>query len=251
MTENVENKKNLYEINRHINSACAELNRSSLLRAKLGISSKFSTRLRECIICAEPLKIILYWGAYSKSTIDECELGLIEYIDRISKIIVTESGVEVDVSVILTDTHAKLNGAQEDTIKLYYETVTDTLHRIGWETHYLSKVAPEPPYISSLQEKLPPQYERALNLLIQDATLLHDLSHAESLAWQYLQLNIFEAAQVSRHWPRACFLHTGIPELAFMLPSLPMLYGFTSTKRDARKPWFSDVERTDQKTVEV
>lgn len=219
-----------------LENLCLELNSNASLKAEVGLRSDAVNRIRDLWASVTEVGLIFYWGCFARDGIGHEENDLVLYVDRIRRMIAQNGPCECHVEVIYTDTHARLNGASEARIASYYESSKSILTREGWGITPLSDIVAGG--IVENNDEVLGFYKREVNILNKQASAIHGEKAGQEMAIKYLSANLLESAYIFRHYPRSIFLHAGVSELTFMLPSLPRLHIFTGENRCTAKPWF-------------
>jgi hypothetical protein len=219
-------------------ACCNALNDSEMLRAKISVRSATGLRFRDLAATGAPCSLIAYWGIWTTERWSTAETELLRLLDRISEIISENLGIEVNHEIILTDTHAQINGVPNPVIDSYLEELRAC---VSGRTHLyrLSEIVPATAPMPSLRTAMSYSgMNRIFLQLVRQANKLFDQNEAESLAAAYLLANLREAPHVFGKFPKGIFVHLGQTEIKAILPSLPMLMAYTGPGRETRKPWF-------------
>ena len=130
-----------------------------------------------------------------------------------------------------------LNGVKENIFLEYFGDCQRNLERNSkWEFFKLSTLLSG---AGNKQARCIDDYAQAMPVLRRQSLRLHaDPGLANEFALRYLSQNLLEGAFITKHWPHAIFLDTNVPELSFILPSLPKLYIFSGSFGATKKPWF-------------
>lgn len=223
------------ETNTALASVITELNQNLKLKGSLGIHSSVTRRLRDLALSMSECPLVFYWGAYHQKTNLKHELAQIRYLREICYCLEKNLRIPVKMNIILTDSHASLNGVPKAISDDYFKNVKDAFPS-SWTTYFLKDLdnTTHSKPIGNLQG-----YERIEKLLLMQASKLHkEEKKAIDLAKRYLIANIRESAVIQKKWPSGIFLHSGIPELSVILPSLPILYIYSGHHKAKQKPWF-------------
>lgn len=231
---------NTYDLNENIFSLITELNENVKLRGNLGLHSDVSRRLREYSLSNQVCTLIFYWGVFHRKENLAAESELIAYLQSITSKIESSLLLTVDMNVIFTDTHAELNLIDKTMSAEYFNLVADILPN-NWKKCYLSDVVSEMP--KQIEGRELKGFERVQTLLSKQSSKLHNNEiTAKKLSIAYLHSNLIEAAAVQKMWPSGIFLHSGVPELSTILPSMPIMYIYSGHNKVNQKPWFRKVK---------
>lgn len=212
------------------------LNKHIRLKGNLGNKSQVIQRLRELVLSGSDCDLIFYWGVFYDKEGLESELALIAYIEAIVQAISSTLGILVNVHIVLTDRHAALNEIPAETSDRYFDKVRLAMPE-KWNILLLSSLVGDNQILeeySTLEG-----FDRVHEILNTQAKKLHgDSEKAIRLSLKYFHYNLLEAAAVQKKWPGGIFLHSGVPEISVILPSLPVMYIYSGFNKQAKKPWF-------------
>lgn len=232
---------------RHVSQMCTRLSQGKLLRSPIGERSDFARHIRDMLLLGAPIRLLFYWGCSPSASFGTKEKAYIEYLGHIATAIREGAEASVILHGLFTDTHAEINGVACDTYLGYFRNVADALDDENWSYSFLSELSGD---AKAMNDGIPPRtgaFKRISDILLNDARRLYGEALAESRMEAYLSANLRESAEIKQEWPMGCFFHPGVPELKFMLPDLPMLYGYTNLHRSSRKPWFAVGQGSDRK----
>ena len=193
-----------------------------------------------------PVPFILYWGKGRRDDVEAPERQCLDYLDKLSDRISEIYPVGAEITLILTDTHAALNGYSEDSISRYFSAVTAESRRYGIATVLLSQIVqdyPSEPMLDAVAQISTDQFAE----LVRSAEKWYRGSGSpEQGAMAYYRANMVEKAAVQQCCPSAIFVTFNGSSHRFLLPSgLPVFYMYSIRKGVAVKPWFIDDHRID------
>ncbi len=232
---------------RHVRKMCARLSEGKLLKSPIAERSDFARYVRDMLLLGEPVRLLLYWGCSSSASFGPREKAYIQYLKCVINAIQEGGQTPTTLHALFTDTHSEINAVARETYLDYYLETAGALGRENWSFSYLSEL---PGCADIISGEVPPRtgsFKRLSDILLSDARRLYGEERAEGRMEAYLAANLRESAEIKRRWPLGCFFHPGVPELKYMLPSLPMLYGYTNLQRSSRKPWFAISQSSDRK----
>lgn len=218
---------------------CEALNMSGLLRVAVSPRSDTGLRFRDLSGSGQHCHLIAYWGIWRDGDFGGDERALLEGLSRVAQILADALAIDASVQLIVTDTHARLNGVPQELIDGCMVALKAS-HLPGVRPSWMSQIAssvPDGGVIDTLRAV--PGGERLLDQACRQAAKLFPGEDAQARAFAYVAANLNEAPNIFGQWPSGIFFHIGPPELKLMLPSLPMLYGFAGPKSRTSKPWFS------------
>jgi hypothetical protein len=187
------------------------------------------------------IHFLMYWGKGDRSVAGTREEAALSYLLQMLQPIKIRYVNGVKVTLILTDTHAELNGNTRSQMEEYFTSVIDLAAPAGIETVYLSKLAPFD------EEQLSKQIagvridEDLFEVLLRSAGR-HCKRYDPGLGAKlyYLQ-NKIEKHIIEEQFANKIFITYNGSELDDLLPSkLPMFYMYSMGKGTSVKPWFAD-----------
>jgi len=188
----------------------------------------------------EPIEFVLYWGKgprhRSCALEDQCLDFLLALTSRVAAIYKPGTAV----SLILTDTHAELNGHISDDIRRYFQDVTAAAKRRGFETYWLGPLVKAAGVVATAAPLDDSVSEMMLTSLIGSAQKWYRGSGtARDGALTYLRMNLIEQRVIERAFPRSIFITFNGSELRGLFPrQLPIFYMYSLRRGVSVKPWF-------------
>ncbi len=198
-------------------------------------------QLVETAECASgPIEFILYWGkgprAVPSTPEDLCMRYLASMCARIDK----EHTPGARLTLITTDTHARLNGHSDEGIHQYFGGIDVLARDFGFRTCQLSAIAR--PMSGYSCTELPDS--EILQSLTRSAKRWYtgDLNPSEA-ARQYFAINMLEKRAVAAAFQGSIFMTFNSSKVRQLFPdSLPIFYMYSIKKGVAVKPWFMDAD---------
>jgi len=144
------------------------------------------------------------------------------------------------VTLIFTDTHAQLNGHPEHCVRSYFEQLTISAHKRGFETFLLSKLV-QSVDVRADQAHAPVDVPAELlsMLCASAAKWFRGVGTVEQGAVRYYQANMLEKQVVERAFPRSIFITFNGSDVRRLLPDrLPIFYMYSLRHGVCDKPWF-------------
>lgn len=191
---------------------------------------------------SKPIKFVTYWGKGNKDKAGEPEKQTLNFLQEFFGRIKTIYPTGVELLILLTDTHAELNGHSQESTKTYFDSVKDLAQNYEFKTAYLSEL------VSYDKDRLLPLVE-SLNIgdglfeiLLNSAQKHYTVSDDYSLAAKlyYLQ-NQLERKRIDDDYPDYIFLTFNGSKLNDLFPkNLPIFYMYSTKKGHSAKPWFED-----------
>ena len=198
------------------------------------------SHLRETIYLAierqQTLGFVLYWGKGPRLKPADPERQCFAYLAGMRDRIAKASPRPVLVTLLATDTHARLNGYPESEIDGYYDAVKTEAWALGFDVRRLSSLLtdhsqaivaeePEAGLIDALTSSAAKWYRGDLSPL--------------SAARTYFAMNMTEKRAVGAAYRSSIFVTFNSSKLRQLFPTeLPIYYMYSMRKGIAVKPWF-------------
>ncbi len=229
-------------------------------------SEKPDPRIRDivetCVADNRPIPFSMYWGKGEWDEAAEPEHAALRFLRSFRKKIHNinladtdrpDYGKSTTLKVIFTDTHAVLNGYEEQRIQAYFDSVRGAMLRImdsmDSETVNMSDITgeinPEQMKGKSTHDQIPMDIQQALLIASRKHSRDKD-SDPWTSAQEYFALNKLEIPAVEKHCAGSIFLTYNSRKWNALLPTqLPIFYMHAvndeATKKKI-KPWF-DTDR--------
>ncbi len=195
---------------------------------------------------------VLYWGKGPRNHIAPPDLACLDYLLSLSTRIraVYERGAVF--RLILTDTHALLNGHSPDNIVRYYLEIENAASQYGFEICWLSSLVD----FANIEQKevdstIEPDVLKALS--ISASHWYQGPKTYVEAAKDYYRINMIEKRAVEMMFPRAIFVTFNGSKVRCLFPeNMPIFYMYSLRKGFSSKPWFlghSAAARTDGEGV--
>jgi len=167
------------------------------------------------------------------------EADCLSYLSRLADKVRVASGAMPLFTLCLTDTHARLNGHSEASMRSYFDSVSAMAARHGFETVFLSSLVESAEGISAGEHTVP---EDVIGKLTACAKRWYrGEGEAEAGARTYLEMNLIERRAIEFHFPHSIFVTFNGSEYKAIFPSqLPIFYMYSLRRGHSPKPWFLD-----------
>jgi hypothetical protein len=187
-----------------------------------------------------PVPFVLYWGKGPRSEAGAPEVECLDYLAALASRVKAAYPLGTAIKLILTDTHAELNGHAREAIAKYFEDVTRLAAQRGIETCWLGqlvKAAGQFATAAPLEDIVPT--ETLSKLTASAAKWYRGPGTSEDGALTYLRMNLIEQRVVERAFPQAIFVTFNGSELRCLFPKqLPIFYMYSLRRGFGVKPWF-------------
>lgn len=188
----------------------------------------------------QPLQFLLYWGKGPRHGMGEAEIRCLDFIASMTRRIGQTYAPGGKFTLILTDTHARLNGHAQGNIDAYFGEVASAATDYDFSTCRLSDVLDQADLDVGASHGEDPRLDPIFADLVKSATKWYfgGLS-AEDGAAAYYTCNMQEKRAVETVFPDSIFVTFNGPEFRVLFPrSLPIFYMYSLKRGCSVKPWF-------------
>jgi hypothetical protein len=192
------------------------------------------------IVSNQAIPFVLYWGKGPRHESGAYEAQCLDFLAALASRIKKTYALGAAIKLILTDTHAELNGHCREHIKQYFDDVETIAAQRGFQTCWLGhlvKAAGNFATAAPIEEAVSP--EVLSRLMASAERWYHGGGTAQEGALTYLRMNLIEQRVVERAFPGAIFVTFNGSELRSLFPrQLPIFYMYSLRRGVAVKPWF-------------
>ncbi len=196
--------------------------------------------IADAIAAQEPIRFVLYWGKGPRCAVAAPEIQCLDFLSAMRSRVQAVYAPGAALTLILTDTHAELNGHSEQDIHRYFAEVTAAAGQRGIETCWLGslvKTAGQLATVAPLEETV--SSEMLSLLLASAAKWYHGSGTVQDGALAYLRMNLIEQRVVERAFPDSIFVTFNGSDLRGLFPrQLPIFYMYSLRRGFGVKPWF-------------
>lgn len=224
------------------------LTRRRFNRAPPDQGEAIKERIQRALISGKPVPFVTYWGCGARDAVSDVDLKALERLQELLQGTRRIPELAVQLTLILTDTHARLNGKPEARIERYYAEVAEAGARHQFSSVRFSELWEEAgltleqvrrdaasPEVSASFDALAIRED----LVSQAGKHFESGASAEEGARTYHAACLREAPLVAHRFPEHIFLSYNSPEMIPLFPSLPKLFLYSTAKGWTQKPWFS------------
>jgi len=206
--------------------------------------------ISEAVNRNEPVPFVLYWGKGLRAEIADPDKQCLDFLANLTHRVRDVYAPGAQVQLLLTDTHAQLNGHEQHTIDPYYADIAAAAERRGFATRRLSDVNRSVNDAWNNEGDAP---EHVLNSLRASARKWYrGGGSADDGAAAYYKLNMLEKHTVEISYPRSIFITFNGSEVRDLFPdSLPVFYMYSLKRGFSVKPWFIDADGTATRLPEL
>lgn len=186
----------------------------------------------------EPVSFVLYWGKGPRSEIAGPDIECLDYLVSFAARIQDVYRPGAKVHLVLTDTHASLNGHSAPETKNYHGQVASQARGRGFESHSLADLTAASQKV--VPEDFAPPSERTLQQLSASAMKWYrGQGTAEEGAKKYYFMNMVERQVMQLAFPSSIFISFNGREQRELFPeNLPIFYMYSLRRGTSVKPWF-------------
>lgn len=195
----------------------------------------------DAIARGAPVSFVLYWGKGLRCFAGDPERQGLDFLTRLTERIRDVYAGGAAITLILTDTHAQLNGHSSTCIDQYFEQIGAWAQASGFAHCRLTRlVADNESRIGEIDDICPDTLSKlhacAAKWYRGDGTV-------EEGAREYYRMNMIEKRSVELSFPEAIFITYNSSEFRHLFPdNLPIFYMYSVKRGVAVKPWFIQAE---------
>jgi L-tyrosine isonitrile synthase len=197
------------------------------------------------VLRSEPVPFVMYWGKGPRCRIDAPDIACLDHLAAFAQRIgaVYEPGAAI--KLILTDTHAQLNGHLPRAISRYFADIDLGARQHGFETCWLGDLtrAAGPQAESDPAGDAVLTSEMLAHLAKSAMKWYRGEGTAEDGARTYYRMNMVERRAVEIAFPDAVFMTFNGSNARWLFPnSMPIFYMYSLRRGFSVKPWFLPAE---------
>lgn len=201
----------------------------------LGLLTRFATR---AVMRREPLSFVLYWGKGPRSNIESYDLQCMDYLSSLVARVQAVYAPGAELTLVLTDTHASLNGHPAENIASYFGEVEAEAGKRGFDCYLLSDLTEAAGRGVVVQDSEPS--EETLQQLVRSAMRWYrGEGSPEEGAKRYYAMNMIEKQVMQLFFPSSVFVTFNGREHRDLFPDrLPIFFMYSLKRGTSVKPWF-------------
>lgn len=190
-----------------------------------------------------PIPFVLYWGKGPRADIDQPDTTCLDYLKSMADRIAETHPHGASIRLILTDTHAELNGHAEAAVASYFKAIDEAARERGFTTVRLSQVVADARRIADVDVREMPSDEVRESLIACAAKWYRGEGSTEEGALEYFQMNMVEKRAIEAIFPDAVFVTFNSGEFRDLFPAdMPIFYMYSLKRGFGVKPWFMSSE---------
>lgn len=193
------------------------------------------------------LDFVLEWGLGAGATIGEEDLCALEHAAESAARLAAAAGVSAQLMLLLTDTHATVNGLTPEEWKSYAESIRFAAESRGHSVSMLSDLV-EKSFGRDWMTQVDSIVDRDRSWsglteyqgreMIRRARRCVRRGDVETAARRYVQVSIIEGLAMLLHLPHSVVLTYHVPSFSFLVPPLAKVQVFVRPGRVTERPWF-------------
>jgi L-tyrosine isonitrile synthase len=202
--------------------------------------------LSEAVAARAAIRFVLYWGKGPRHAVGAPDLQCLDFLAAVAARVKGVHAPGAAITLLLTDTHAELNGYCRQDIDRYFDEVKAAAQQRGFETRSLDQLVKAAGNLATavpLDDTVPA--EMLSSLTTSAAKWYRGAGTPEDGALTYLRMNLIEQRVVERAFPGSIFITFNGSDLRKLFPrQLPIFYMYSLRRGFSVKPWFMSGEST-------
>ena len=202
--------------------------------------------LSGAVAAREAIQFVLYWGKGPRHAVGAPEMQCLDFVAAVAARVKGVHGPGAAITLILTDSHAELNGYCRQDIDQYYDEVRAAAEQRGFETRSLGQLVKAAGNLATAVPLDDTVSAEMLSSLTKSAAKWYrGAGTPEEGALTYLRMNLIEQRVVERAFPGSIFITFNGSDLRRLFPrQLPIFYMYSLRRGFSVKPWFMSCELT-------
>ena len=185
------------------------------------------------------VKFVMFWGTLGKVVVDELDMQSVEFLDGFKKKIELAVGKEIELKVILADSHAKMNKIEQVNSYTYLQNIKDILENRNFKTVYLSSLWKNWNLnLHKIENNILKTENKKLTKILEKASSRYYQGTLKEGYKMYYTMRKIEKKHLEKEFKDYIFLTYNNPVFREILPDLPTLYIY-SRKGFSEPPWLN------------
>lgn len=191
------------------------------------------------VLRQEPISFVLYWGKGPRSTVDTYEVRCLDYLASLAARVSSAYRPGAAMKLVLTDTHARLNGHPQADMSRYFDQVAEAARVRGFASYLLGDLCDAAATHVTVSDFEEPTAETLENLGRSAMRWYRGEGTPGEGARRYYGMNMFEREVIEHFFPSSVFVTFNGRELRDLFPRrLPIFYMYSMKRGTSVKPWF-------------
>ena len=195
--------------------------------------------IAEAVAASEPVPFVLYWGKGPRHRAAAPDVTCLDYIATLTSRIKKAYAAGAAIKLILTDTHAELNGHSREDIGRYFADIEEIARQRGIGVCLMSELVAAAGAGAAAVEPEEPSADMHARLVASAMKWYRGAGSCDDGALRYFRMNMIERRAVALAFPRAIFVTFNGHEVRGLFPrELPIFYMYALRRGVGTKPWF-------------
>jgi L-tyrosine isonitrile synthase len=188
-----------------------------------------------------PISFVMYWGKGPRCQIDAPDIACLDHLAAFAQRVRVAYEPGAAITLILTDTHAELNGHTSQNIRQYFTDIEEGARQRGFANCWLGELVrtagAAPANDPSTDEFVPA--DMLQHLTVSAKKWFRGDGNVEQGARKYYRMNMIERRAVELAYPNAIFATFNGSKSRRLFPqNLPIFYMYSLRRGMSVKPWF-------------
>lgn len=191
----------------------------------------------------KPVEFVLYWGKGLRDHVAQPDLACLEYLHGLSARVRAVYAHGATFRLVMTDTHARLNGHSRASMMSYFLAVGEAARHYGFRWCLLDDLVNE--QAGNLVSECPAERPRGTILQLERSAARWYRGRGRPIdgANAYFDMNMVEKRAIEREFPDSIFTTFNGSEFRVLFPDgMPIFYMYSMRKGVSVKPWFVEDE---------
>jgi L-tyrosine isonitrile synthase len=195
--------------------------------------------IERAVALSQPVSFVLYWGKGPRCILAAADMECLDFIKKLRDRVAMVHEPGVAITLICTDTHARLNGHSEAAIQRYFGAIDRAARERGFSTCRLSELVAEHCPAAHKASAESAEGATLAALMASAQKWYRGVGSAEDGAREYYRMNMQEKRAVERAFPGSIFITFNGSILRALFPEhLPIFYMYSLRRGTSVKPWF-------------
>ncbi len=202
--------------------------------------------IAHAIARAQPLSFALYWGKGPRCSLANPDIQCLDFLHSLADRVKEGYAPGALLNLILTDTHAELNGHPQSRISKYFNEVAAEARERGFQTCLLGDlVRASNSSASTGQNDEEIQQTTLLKLIASARKWYRGSGTPEDGARTYYRMNMVERRAVQAAFPNSIFMTFNGSDMRALFPQhMSIFYMYSLRRGFGVKPWFLPLDAT-------